>query len=76
MEDIRNQLSEAKYFLKRDLRTGYHQVRFCHALIPSTAFRTRYGHFEIFALCFGLRAASATFKTLTNDVSADYLEKF
>lgn len=46
IDDLFDQLKGAKYFLKIDLRTGYHQLKVRHEDIPKTAFRTRYGHFE------------------------------
>lgn len=46
IDDLFDQLKGAKYFLKIDLRTGYHQLKVRHEDIPKTTFRTRYGHFE------------------------------
>ena len=42
-DDLFDQLKEARYFTKIDLRTGYHQLRVREEDVPKTAFRTRYG---------------------------------
>nr|GEW92811.1 putative reverse transcriptase domain-containing protein [Tanacetum cinerariifolium] len=44
--------------------------------IPTTAFRTWYGHFEFRVLAFGLTNAPAVFMDLMNRVCKPYLDKF
>ncbi|GJU77350.1 putative reverse transcriptase domain-containing protein [Tanacetum coccineum] len=71
-----DQLQGSQFFLKIDLRSGYHQLRVHEDDIPKTAFRTRYGHFEFTVMPFGLTNAPSIFMDLINRVCRSYLDKF
>ncbi|GKC98836.1 putative reverse transcriptase domain-containing protein [Tanacetum coccineum] len=72
IDDLFDQLQGSQFFSKIDLRSGYHQLR----VIPKTAFRTRYGHFEFTVMTFGLTNAPTVFMDLMNRVCRPYLDKF
>ena len=76
IDDLFDQLHGATVFSKIDLRSGYHQVRIKDEDIFKITFRTRYGHYELVVMRFGLTNVLDIFMCLMNNVMHKYLGKF
>jgi len=76
IDDLFNQIKDAAIFLKIDMRSRYHQLRIKGLNTHKKTFRTRYGHYELVLIHFGLMNAPVTFMNLINSVYHEYLDKF
>ena len=74
IDDLFDQLKDAKYFSKINLRTVYDQLRVREEDVPKTSFRTRYGHYEFLVMPFRLTNAPAAFMDLMNRIFRAYLD--
>jgi len=76
IDDLFDQLKGETMFSKIDLRSRYHQLCIKEADIYNNALCTRYGHYEIVVVPFGLTNAPTNFMCLMNNVLHYYLDKF
>jgi hypothetical protein len=74
--DFSDQLQQAKYFTKLDLKSRYHQVCVKEEDTWKTTFKTRQGIYEWLVMPFGICNAPMTFMHLMNDVLHPYLDSF
>lgn len=61
IDDLIDQLSGATVFSKIDFRSCYHQVGIKDQDVSKIVFQTRYGHYELLVLPFGLTKCSYCF---------------
>lgn len=74
--DLFDQFKGVLVFSKIDLRPAYHQVRGAKQVIPKTAFKNKYRHYEFVVMPFRLTTTPIIFMDLINKVYQDYLDKF
>ena len=72
---LMDELAQAKWFSKLDLKAGYHQIRLVPGEEPKTVFQTHMGHFEFRVMAFGLTGAPNTFLGAMNETLAPVLRK-
>ena len=76
IDEIWEQLKEARWFSSVDLASGYWQVEMDEKDKQKTSFTCSLGTFEYNVMPFGLKNAPATFQRLMNDLLREYLYEF
>ena len=74
--DLFDQLGEARWFTKLDLRSGYYQVRIAEGDGPKIACVMHYSSYEFLVMPFGLTNAPTNFCTLMDKVLQPFLDHF
>ncbi len=70
------QLRQAKYYTKLDLRNAYNLIRIREGDEWKTAFSTTSGHYEYLVMPFGLANSPSVFQSFMNDVFRDMLDRW
>uniref|UniRef100_A0A8C2C1P2 ribonuclease H n=1 Tax=Cyprinus carpio TaxID=7962 RepID=A0A8C2C1P2_CYPCA len=70
------QLNQARFYTKLDLRNAYNLLRIRAGDEWKTAFSTTSGHYEYLVMPFGLANSPSVFQSFMNDVFRDMLNKW
>jgi hypothetical protein len=76
VDELLDELRDARFFIKIDFGSGYHQVRMHPDDIEKMTFHTHQGHFEFTVMPFGHTNVPATFQSLMNDILHAFIRRF
>ncbi|MCO5582010.1 hypothetical protein L7F22_035900 [Adiantum nelumboides] len=68
MDDVLDRLQGASFFIRIDLKSGYHHMRVNPVDVPKTAFGTTFRLYEFVVMPFGLTNAPATFNCMMDRI--------
>ena len=76
IDDLLDNLKDAKYFSKIDLKSGFWQIPMEESSISKTAFTTHRGLYECLIMPFGLKNSPSTFERVIEHVFTEELWNF
>lgn len=76
IDELLDEMDQASWFSKLDLRQGFHQIQVASADMHKTAFKAHEGHYEFKMMPFSLCNSSSTFQATMNDLLRPFLRKF
>ncbi|KAA3483138.1 Transposon Ty3-G Gag-Pol polyprotein [Gossypium australe] len=76
INNLFDQFRGASMFLKINIHSGYHWLKVKEVDVHKTTFKTRYGHYEILIMPFGLNNAPVAFMDLMKRVFQPYVDQF
>ena len=75
IDELIDSLKGAKFFMKRNLKSGYHQILIDSTDVWKTSFKTKEGLFEWLVMHFGLTNAPANFMKYMDDLLRPFIDK-
>ena len=75
IDELIDNMKGAKFFMKLDLKSGYHQIPIESIDVWKTTFKTKEGFFEWLVMPFGLTNAPATFMRYMDDLYRPLISK-
>ena len=76
IDKLLDRLHGSSIYTKINLKLGYYQIWIKEEDIPKTGFNTRYDHYEVTIILFGLTNTPATFNCLMSDIFIKQLDEY
>ena len=76
IDELMDELGNASWFSKLDLRQGFHQILMAEHDTAKTIFRTHLGYYEYKVMSFGLCNTPSTFQSAMKELLKPFLHRF